>query len=156
MIFEKRDKGSISLHLFLSTGLTLGIAKPIYYEIVDSTEIVADIQYFFTSIQKLDIEKHSPSDVINKSRFFDGFSEISLIPGAFFKAGMAFDFSRNVMKTNVIEVGASLHAFITPVEIMASNSRYLFGSIFLSYRFGVKYNANINRDARKWARKENR
>lgn len=153
MIFEKRDKGSISINYLISVGPVIGLIKPIYYEIVDSTETIGNIQYFYASEQKLDIDNHSASDIINRSAFYKGISEIGIAPGVFIKTGMAFDFSNDVLKTNVIEVGIALDTYLRPVEIMANNAKQIFGTIYLEYRFGVKYNANLNREARRDARK---
>jgi hypothetical protein len=153
MIFEKRDKGSISINYLISVGPVIGLVKPIYYEIVDSTETIGNIQYFYASEQKLDIDLHSASDIINRSAFYKGISEIGIAPGLFIKTGVAFDFSKDVLKTNVIEIGISLDTYLRPIEIMANNSKQIFGTIYLEYRFGVKYNANLNREARRDLRK---
>ncbi|HXK81890.1 MAG TPA: hypothetical protein PLO05_07020 [Bacteroidales bacterium] len=152
-LFEKRDKGSISINYILSAGPVLGIAKPIYYEIVDSTETIGNIQYYYASEQLLDIDNHSASDIISKSAFYKGLAEIELKPGIFIKTGVSFDFSNNVLRTNTLEIGASIDTYLRPVEIMANNSKYFFWTIYLEYRFGSKYNANLHRDARKEARK---
>jgi len=148
LLVEKRDRGSIAINANFSAGGILGIAKPIYYELVDSTKVVGDIQYYYTNIHRLDIHKYNPTDVVGKASFFDGLSETKFIPGIFVKAALNFDFSRNVMKSNLIETGINCDFYFNEVEIMAENPKSLFLSIYVSYRFGSKYNANLSREAR--------
>ena len=156
MVFEKKDKGSLSVHYQLSGGAVLGVGKPIYYQVVDSTQIIGTQQLFFTGIHRLNIDVHSPSDIINRAAYYYGLNELVLNPGIYFKAGIAFDFSKNVMRSNVLEAGTIIETYMLPVEIMAGNPRRVWWSIYLEYRFGKKYNAILSRDARKWAKKENR
>lgn len=149
MLIEKRDKGSIAINANISAGGILGIAKPIYYELVDSTKVVGDLQYFYTNIHRLDVHKYNPTDVYGKASFFNGISETRFIPGVFVKAALNFDFSKNVLRSNMIETGINCDFYFGEVEIMAENPKRLFFSIYLSYRFGSKYNANLSREARK-------
>lgn len=149
MLLEKRDRGSISVHHHWSAGGILGVEKPIYYELVDSTIVINDKRYYYTGIHRLDIHRYNPTDVVSKAPFVNGLSEIQLVPGIFIKTGFSFDFSRNVLKSNVIESGIAFDYYFRSVEIMAENYNNMFLSVYISYRFGSKYDSQLSREARK-------
>jgi hypothetical protein len=150
MIFEKRDKNSISIHLLGSVGASLIIGKPIYYEYFNLRDSI--ITY-----GKFDLDDLSNNDfIIGKGPVKMGFSEMKFYPGLYAKFGVAFDFSRDVMKSNVLEAGVVLDGFFRPVEIMAGNERNMILSLYVMYSFGQKYDALINREFRKEQRKNAR
>jgi hypothetical protein len=156
MIFEKRDTKSISIHLSLSGGGIIGVSKPIYYEVIDSVVPIDTMRaIFYTSHHKFDAAmQSSPLDIVGKAPFLLGLSEIAFIPGIYAKFGLHFDFSRDVMKSRVLETGVILDTYLLPVEIMAgqSNSSFLF--LYISYHFGEKYDVRLNRDYRKGLKKD--
>jgi hypothetical protein len=57
-------------------------------------------------------------------------------PGVYLKGGFSFEYSKQDIRLQALEVGAVASAFLNEVEIMAShNSRFLF-SFFVSFRWG--------------------
>jgi len=154
MFIEKQDKGSISVHAIFGAGGILGVEKPVYYELVDSSKDAGDYVVYYTNIHRMDIHKYNPTDVYSKAPFKYGLDEIKIVPGIFVKSAIAFDLSKNVMKTNVIEGGVEFDVYFRKVEIMAENDKNLFLYVYLSYRFGSKYNAVLSREVRKSQRKE--
>jgi hypothetical protein len=157
MIYEKRDKNSISIHITGSVGAILSISKPIYYEIVDSVKISNTFLIPYTSFYKIDINfQNNPTDIIGKAPFGLGLNELKIHPGLYAKFGLQFDFSQDVMKTKVLETGAIFDSYLVPIEIMAGKENNFFLSLYLSYHFGKKYDANLNREYRKEQRKDQR
>lgn len=162
MIFEKRDKKSISIHLALSGGGIIGISKPIYYEVIDSIVPIDTINgvvkaNFYTSYKKFNPAlQSSPLDIAGKAPFLLGLSEIGLNPGIYAKFGLQFDFSREVMKSQVLETGIIIDTYLLPVEIMSGQTNSTFLYLYLSYHFGQKYDARLNREYRKDLMKEER
>lgn len=150
MIFEKRDKNSISIHLLGAVGGTLCFSKPIYYEIVDSV-----INNEIYSSEKKFESLQDPA-ILGKAPVKLGFSEIKLHPGLYAKFGLAFDFSRDVMKTSILEVGTGFEYYFREIEIIADNPHNYFFTLYLSYNFGRKYDARLDRDYRKEQRKKER
>lgn len=157
MIFEKRDKNSISIHLIGSVGGSLGISKPIYYEIIDSVRTVNNTPIPYTSYRTVDVQmQNNPTDIVGRAPFKYGLDEIRLHPGITAKAAVAFDFSREPLNTTVLEIGSAFDYYFVPFEIMAGKSNYYLLSLYISYRFGRKYDANLNREARRDARRAER
>lgn len=150
MIYEKRDKNSVSIHLIGSAGIIMAISKPIYYEIVDSIKYSNNYPIPMTSFHKIDINfQNNPSDILGKAPFSYGFNELKFHPGLYAKAGLQFDFSQNVMQTQVLETGVILDSYLIPVEIMAGQESHIYVSLYIAYHFGKKYDYTLNREYRK-------
>ncbi|MDD2634820.1 MAG: hypothetical protein PHW82_04910 [Bacteroidales bacterium] len=155
MMYEKRDKNSISIHLSGSVGVIIGISKPIYYEIVDSVKYSNNFLIPYTSVYKIDINfQNNPTDIIGKADFTYGLNELKLHPGLYAKLGLQFDFSENVMKTQVLETGVIFDTFFTPIEIMAGQENMFYFNLYIAYHFGKKYDTNLNREYRKEQRRK--
>ncbi len=157
MIFEKRDKNSISLHLSGSFGLILAVSKPIYYEIVDSVTYSLGYLIPKTSYYKMDINfQNNPTDIIGKAPFMLGLNETHFTPGFYLKSSVLFDFSKDLIKTQTLETGFIFDTFVKPIEIMAGQKYNIFLNLYICYHFGKKYDATLNREYRKDQRRQNR
>lgn len=136
-IFRKEDKGSISIRYFYSFGLSIGIEKPIYYDVIvaDSTgEPVRERMKFEEHV--LYVEKKAP--------FYVGFDEIKIVPGAYGKFGFTFEFGKSDRIFNAIETGIAINAYIRTINIMANDqNHWIFPAFFLSYRFGKVIDAQF-------------
>ncbi len=153
-IFSKQDKNSLSIRYQFAVGGSFAFAKPMYYNIVDSVEIVGNQQYFYSSPQTFNLDYHNPSDIVSRESWFKGLSETKIIPGAFIRAGLNFEFSNDRFKTKALEIGAEFDIYTKNVTIMAENEQQFFLNIYCSYRFGYKYSTLISRDARKFLRNQ--
>lgn len=144
-LYSKLDKGGVEIRYFYSAGPTIGILKPIYYEIL----------YFSSGSYQIKTEKfntsiHSIFDIYERASFFKGFNEISVIPGIYSKIGASFEFSKKDENVNAIEIGATLEVFPKDIKIMATkNNGFYFASLFVSYRFGKIVNKRLKRLRRK-------
>lgn len=153
-IFSKQDKNSLSIRYQFAGGLVTSFEKPVYYDIVDSTEIVGNQQYFYTSPQKFDINYHNPTDIVSRENYFMGISETAITPGIFLRSAINFEFSNDKFKTRALELGCEFDIYPKNITIMVENGHQYFLTIYCSYRFGNKYDTLLSRDARKFLRKE--
>ena len=132
-MFRKNDKGGISIRYFYSAGPSLGILKPIYYEI---RYYVTYPPYETSKTEKFNTSIHQ-SNINGKASFFKGIKEISLMPGVTTKAGFSFEYSREDAIVRAIEIGMGLDIFPRPIAIMATErNNFLFLSLSVGYRFG--------------------
>ena len=148
-IFRKNDLGGVSIRYFYSLGPTLGILKPIYYEILylsgpgPQYETYTDIEKFNTSI-------HS-SNILGRASFFKGLDEISLLPGASVKMGFSFEYSRMDIDVHALEVGIGMDFFPKKVPIMANETNnFFFMNLFVGYRFGKTINVSEAARSKSW------
>ncbi|MBT3210140.1 MAG: hypothetical protein HN704_07325 [Bacteroidetes bacterium] len=135
-VFSKFDKGGISIKYFYTAGISLGLLKPVYYEILEP--IPGEYFRYTVRTDKFNIaENHTIYDIYSKSSFLKGFDELSLYPGFYAKFGTSFEYSDNNKFSQAIEAGIAIDAFFDRIEIMAiENNNRIFVSLFLSYRFG--------------------
>ena len=154
MIFDKRDKNSVSIHLQANAGFSFAFEKPLYYEMVDSVTVVDNTASSYYSPHKVsDYYSGNVYDIITKSPFSKGLDEIKVRPGNYIKLDFSFDFAQNAMLVSAIEVGAIFDFYYWPVTIMYDQPHNFMWSMYLAYQFGRKYNPNINRDYRREQRK---
>ncbi|MGQ9846976.1 MAG: hypothetical protein ACUVQP_05660 [Bacteroidales bacterium] len=136
-IFSIFDKGGIAIRLHYSIGGTLGLLKPIYYQVVDSSKILDNYQILYISDKKFDYNIHQISDIYSRSSFFKGFNETQFLPGAYSKIGMSFVFSEKQEVINALELGILFDFFSKPIQIMATEKKERFIlSLYIGYRFG--------------------
>lgn len=136
-IYSKFDKGGVAIKYFYGAGLTLGILKPVYYQVVDSSSVSNNQRYIYLSDKQFDYSIHQVSDIYSRSSFFKGISETKLKPGIYAKFGLSFVYSNIYDALNAIEAGVIVDGFLRDVPIMATDkNERLFVSLFVSYRFG--------------------
>jgi hypothetical protein len=138
-LYQKQDKGGISIRYFYHVGPVIGIKKPIYYEVeTDSGRVVT-----------MKFESHITT-IDRKAPFYKGLDELSLVPGAYGKFGFTFEFSKNDQVFSAIETGMAMDAFIKEIRIMDNNeNHWLFFSFFLTYRFGKVIDSQFNNKTNK-------
>jgi hypothetical protein len=136
-LFEKFDKGGISIRYFYNTGLSIGILKPVYYEVYQINPVTNVTEKLI-----IKFEKHIYPE--SRASFFKGIDEISFDPGLYVKGGFTFEFSKYDQVFNAIETGIILDGFIKKVPIMeVENQNHFFITLFLSYRFGKVINSQF-------------
>lgn len=154
MIFDKRDKNSVSIHLQANAGFSFAFEKPIYYEMVDSMTILNNTASYYYSRHKFDDYYSGKAfDIITKAPFSTGLNEIKVRPGNYIKLDFSFDFARNAMTVSAVEVGGIVDFYYWPVTIMHDQPHNFMWSMYIAYQFGRKYNPNINREYRREQRK---
>lgn len=132
-IFTKRDVGSVSIRYFYHGGASLGVIKPVYYQVVETFS--PDYSILYT--QKFDDNIHGPEDIFSRESFFYGLKEISLNPGICGEFGFNFEFSKKDRSINSVDIGISLEAYLQKIPLMANeNHQQIYLSLFASYRFG--------------------
>jgi len=135
-MFRKVDRGGISVRRFHSFGPSIGVLKPIYYEVVyqiSGTELLLETVKFDNTMHGY---------IYGKASFFKGLEEISIIPGAYAKFGFMFEYSRNDISLHALETGVVIDIYPKKVPIMATeNNDFVFVAMFVSYRFGKIFDA---------------
>ena len=135
VITTKPYYGGVQIRWFFSAGASVCFGLPSYLEI-----IIPDTGLFFhTEIERYNPEKHGLGDIYGAAPFFDRFHKIAVRPGFYGKAGINFDFSKNPLKMQVLEVGVSMDMVFPFIKQMAYNRTkpvYFYG--YIAYAFGRK------------------
>jgi len=131
-MFRKVDRGGISIRRYFSFGPTIGVLKPIYYEVYRSGE---GNQYYIQE-EKFDPSIHQ-GYIYGRASFFRGFDEVSIMPGVYGRFGISFEYSTSDISIHAIETAVSLDLFPKEMEIMATErNNFYFLTLSVSYRFG--------------------
>ncbi len=132
-IYRKNDANGISIKYFYTIGPTIGLLKPVYYEVYYSTGVLWS---GYTKVEKFTSAIHQTS-IYGKASFFEGIKEVSLIPGASAKFGFNFEYSKQDKSINALEVGVGMDIFPRNIPIMAVESnQFFYLNLFAGYRFG--------------------
>ncbi|MFW5752245.1 MAG: hypothetical protein ACOCW8_02785 [bacterium] len=137
-MFRKIDMGGISIRYFYSGGLTAGLLKPVYYDVIKlSYDPSRGLWYVEDrTSRKFDRTLHE-QEIAGRSKFLKGIDEIKVIPGAFVKFGANFEYSTIEEILHALEVGATLEIFPREIRIMDNHQNsFFFFSLYISYRFG--------------------
>jgi len=147
-IYRKNDRGGISIRYNYNIGPIIGILKPIYYEFVYST----GTNEYYTKIEKFSTSKFQ--EILGKASFFKGLNELSFVPGGSVKAGLSFEYSKDDIKLNALEVGVGLDLFPKDIPIMASSqNNFYFLNLTVGYRFGKVIDISEGARPKTWKEK---
>ena len=134
-IFSKFDKGGIAIKYSYLIGINIGLAKPVYYEVLE--EIPNDPYHQIVVIQKFNENIHTVYDIYGKASFFEGIDETKIKPGISLKFGLSFEYGEENRIINCIEVGSIIDLFFIDTQIMAYNdSQFLFTGLYIAFRYG--------------------
>lgn len=150
-IFRKFDVGGISIRRFLAVGPSLALLKPIYYEMEypDPT----NSYYYVTKVERYNaafVNNSAYDPIIGRASFFKGFDQLDIVPGAFVKFGLSFEYSKLDKVLHAIEVGGFAEGFLKKLPIMATEQNYQFYlTLFVSYRFGKVVDPTVKKKKKK-------
>ena len=143
VITGKSNSGGVELRYIYFGGISLGLLKPVYLEILkEKGQGNYDI-----IVEQYDPAKHSTYNINGKAPYLKGLDELKIIPGIYGKCGLSFEYGGEMTKIRSIEVGAAFDLFYKRVPIMAAringddfdpNKEY-FLSLYLSLNFGKKW-----------------
>ncbi|MBK6731641.1 MAG: hypothetical protein IPG60_12040 [Bacteroidetes bacterium] len=139
LIGQKAEKSGFEVNFDYAIGPSIGIVKPYYLEVLKNQD----------GALYLSTEKYSPANesyfldatsIYGYSGFMKGFGDISIIPGAFGKAGLNFDWASYDDYVKSLEVGIGTEVYIkdVPMMILETNKPY-FVYLYLSVQFGRKW-----------------
>ena len=133
-LFQKRDRGGISIRYYYHGGASIGVQKPVYYLIDTVGDATNYVRTRWIEEEDKQIKLHQ---VDRKLPFYEGLGESRVVPGVYTKVGFSFEFSKNDAVFNALETGLILDVFYRKVPIMANElNHWLYPAFYVSYRFG--------------------
>ena len=123
---------AIGVIAFVSGGVSAGLLKPYYLQVVDSVGKEISISYKDDSLTFL-----SPGSIIGGSGFTKGWNHVKFEPGIYLKTALRFDFGRYNEKVQALEIGMSIEAYAHKIPIMVySDPKQLFFQGHIAFVFG--------------------
>lgn len=135
IVFDKAQKNGVEIGLNLEGGSSLGLLKPVYLDVfVKRGEGGLDIES-----QRYDKNKHNLDMIYGGSGFFQGLDEIKILPGAYAKAALSFDWAKEDTKILCLETGVAIDVYPKKVPIFA-----VFGEEDVNKQYFMTFYAKVS------------
>jgi hypothetical protein len=137
VIYSKPEKSGVEIRYVTMLGASLGIAKPVYLEILHLTS--NQNEYTLTT-ERYDPAKHSIDQIYGRAPYFTGFGQSQLYPGGYAKLGLNFEYGSYDDDVKAIECGVVVDGYYKVVPIMANTSnRQVYIAFYLNFLYGRKW-----------------
>jgi hypothetical protein len=137
VIYKKPEKSGVEIRYVTMVGVSLGIAKPVYLEILHMT---SQQNEYTLSTERYNPSIHTLDDIYGRAPFFKGFGESTLYPGGYAKLGLNFEYGSYDDDVKAIECGVVVDAYDKIVPIMAYNpNRQVFVAFYINFLYGRKW-----------------
>ncbi|MBL0359336.1 MAG: hypothetical protein IPP72_21845 [Chitinophagaceae bacterium] len=137
LLGNKSNKNGVAVTGNFGGGLSLGLLRPYYLEVNDSTGGRRVIKYdspdstIFTSPSQL-----GGLDVASAG-FSKGWGDMKLSPGAYAKAALRFDYGRYNEVVSALEVGVTAEYYFSKVpQLIYTKQKQLFVNVYFAILFG--------------------
>jgi hypothetical protein len=141
MIAERAEKSGVEVGLKVLGGLSLGLLKPYYLNVLYPTDnsnnyTIKTIRYSDETADKF-LDWFS---IYGGAGFIYGFDHIRVIPGIHLKSGLNFDWAQSEDAIKGLEVGVTFDAYYKKVPIMIiDNNAQFYPNLYISLQFGKKW-----------------
>lgn len=135
-LYSKAEKNGIEIRFVYGGGLSLGITKPVYLNILEPTGKFGE---FETVVEKYDPNKHFLDDIYGRAPFTYGLNQINFHPGAYGRIAFNFEYSPIYYDVKALELGAIIDAYPKEIPIMAliQNKKFYF-TFYITFIYGRK------------------
>jgi hypothetical protein len=136
------DKKSVIINWVYNAGLSLGMLKPYYLDLLlpEGNGFVRKYEKYSDEIKDYFLDLNNRGTILGGSSFTKGISEIKIKPGLCVKSGFYFDYSTSRKSFLGVEIGASAEFYANKIEMMknTTNSSYFF-NFYADIRFGKRW-----------------
>lgn len=140
LLGNKSNKSGVSVTANFGGGLTLGLLRPYYLEVNDQNGVGRrDIKYESADSTTFASGSQLQNLAVSSAGFGKGWGEIKVIPGAYAKAALRFDYGRYNEVVNALEVGITAEFFTKKVpQLVYTDPKNLFINIYVAILFGKR------------------
>jgi hypothetical protein len=141
---EKASYRGVAVGYTIEGGVNLGILKPYFIEVKQINEYD---QPYIKEIKYSEENKNiflNENLIYGKASFFNGFGDLSLVPGIHINAAMHYAFKAYEKPLFAVETGFMIDAFIKRVPIMVETSSFKNNSIFINVYISVQLGRRWN------------
>lgn len=133
--------GGVELRWLYELGASVAFEKPYYLFVVNYLQLPSGEVGYEIVTSKFNSNNYSWDDIYGRAPFSKGLNEIRLVPGAYAKLGLNFEFGEVRTATRAAEIGVSLDIYPQGVHIMDDNRNQVFLlNFYISYAFGKRFN----------------
>jgi hypothetical protein len=139
VLFDKTDRGSISISWVASGGASFGLLKPIYLSV---NEFGDDGDLRIETIRYTG--ETNPANINGEASYLTGILETNIKPGIYVKGGISFDYQLFDDDISTLETGIIYDYYFSEVPIFFEAQEDInwagFFQLYLSVNFGYKRN----------------
>jgi hypothetical protein len=136
-LYSKAERNGVEVRLQYSGGLSLGITKPVYLNILKPTGQYGEYDIV---VEKYDPTRHYIDNIYGRAPFTQGIGEINFHPGLYGKLGFNFEYAPVFEDVKALEIGAILDVYPTEIPIMAFiDNKQFFLSFYITLMYGRKW-----------------
>lgn len=133
--------GGVEVHWVYEAGLNMAIVKPYYLFVIVIKESPVGGPQYSVETKKFNADAMSFDEIYGRAPFTKGLNEIKLVPGAFGKLGLNFEFGTIKTTTRSMEAGIILDFFPQSVQIIDNNNNQtIFLNFYVSLAIGKRFN----------------
>ncbi len=137
LLGNKSNKNGVAVTANFGGGLSLGLLRPYYLEISDSTNSRRAIKYDSPDSTTFISGSKLYNAAVSSAGFGKGWNEIKITPGAYAKAALRFDYGRFNEVVSAIEVGVTTEFYAKRIpQLVEIKQNNLFTNIYVSVVFG--------------------
>ncbi|HTL80371.1 MAG TPA: hypothetical protein VL651_01630 [Bacteroidia bacterium] len=137
-IFSKPEKNGVEVRYVTMLGFSLGLAKPVYLDIIESNPSPHGDPLIVT--ERYDPTKHFQDNIYGRGPFLRGIGETTIYPGMYAKFGLNFEHGPLDDDIRFIETGIILDGYLKGIPMMANDhpNQFLL-SLYLNFSFGSRW-----------------
>ncbi len=144
MIAGKAEQGTVSIHWSYIGGLSAGLLKPYYVDAYVPLDPNSQGSPFVKKQIKYDDNYKSyylnKMYIVGSSGWAVGLNEIKIVPGAYVKSSLHFDFAAHKTVVLAVETGINMEYYTQPIDLMATQDTYpYFVGAFVAVQFGKRW-----------------
>lgn len=138
-IADKANRNGVRLSFIFFGGVSLGLLKPYYLDIVRSSDIGPTITRERYSASTADIFLNNDS-ILGASPIRFGLNKMEPVPGLNLRAGLNFDWGTKDAIVKSLEAGILLDAYYKRLPLLANNhNRFYQIAFYLSFHLGKRW-----------------
>ncbi|HLG01946.1 MAG TPA: hypothetical protein VI731_00020, partial [Bacteroidia bacterium] len=138
VLYTKPEQNGIEIRLVTIVGISLGLTKPVYLEILEDSPVTVPDKIVI--VQRYDPQKHFIDNIYGRGPFLRGFGEMKLHPGGYAKLGLNFEYARLDEDVKSLEVGMIADIYPREIPLMANElNKQVLLSLYLNFSFGRKW-----------------
>lgn len=143
-IAEKARKSGVSISMYYAGGVSLGLAKPYYLDLIDrdfsrGVNIVTKRTKFDGADQQTQSDFLDEQLIVGSSGFIHGFDELTPYPGVQGKVALLFDWATYNEFVKAIEIGGMVNAYLKRIPILVTDDNSLFfTNLYVKFTLGKR------------------
>jgi hypothetical protein len=141
-ISGRLDKKSVTINWTYAAGLSIGILKPYYLDLLipEGNVYVRKYEKYSEQNKTSFLDLNNQGTIVGGSDFTKGITEIKIQPGLALRSGFYFDYAATKKSFIGVEIGAGLELYTKKIPIMinTNNSAY-FLTLYADFRFGKRW-----------------